>query len=234
MRGREFKDAVFEQFSHIASAFASPKRIEIVDVLAQGERHVEAIAEQANLTVANTSRHLQVLKAANLVAARKEGLQVFYRLADPLVLDGYRSLQTLAEARLAEVGRLVEEYFSSTDGLEPVEKEELLRRARHRDVVVLDVRPVAEYLAGHIAGALSVPLAQLEQRLADLPRSRRVVAYCRGPYCVLAAQAVRLLRKRGLRAFRLKEGYPEWRDAGLPVESGLHAESSHRAKERRA
>jgi rhodanese-related sulfurtransferase len=232
MHGREFKDAVFQQFSQIASAFASPKRIEIVDVLAQGERHVEAIAEQTNLTVANTSRHLQVLKAANLVASRKEGLQVFYRLADPIVLEGYRSLQTLAEARLAEVGRLVGDYFASTDGLEPVEKEELLRRVRRRDVVVLDVRPVEEYVAGHIAGALSVPLAELERRLADLPRGRRVVAYCRGPYCVLAAEAVRKLRQQGVKAVRLKEGYPEWRDAGLPVADGVRPSS--RAKERRA
>lgn len=234
MRGREFKDALFEQFSHVASAFSSPKRIEIIDVLAQGERHVEAIAGQTGLTVANTSRHLQVLKAANLVASRKAGLQAFYRLADPLVLEGYRSLQKLAEARLAEVGRLVGDYFSSTDGLEPVEKEELLRRARSRDVVVLDVRPVEEYLAGRIAGALCVPLAQLERRLADLPRGRLVVAYCRGPYCVLAAEAVRVLRKRGLNAVRLKEGYPEWRDAGLPVESGPTMESSRRSQERRA
>jgi len=219
-RGREFKDGVFEQFARIAAAFGSPKRIEIIDVLAQGERHVEAIAGQTGLTVANASRHLQVLKAAHLVASRKEGLLAFYRLADPLVLDGYRSLQKLAESRLAEVSRLVDDYFSSTDGLEPVEKEELLRRARGRDVVVLDVRPVEEYLAGHIEGALSIPLAQLERRLAELPRGRRVVAYCRGPYCVLAAEAVRVLRRRGLSAARLKEGYPEWRDAGLPVETG--------------
>ena len=232
MHGRAFKDGVFRQFSQIAAAFASPKRIEIIDVLAQAERHVEAIAGQTNLTVANTSRHLQVLKAANLVASRKEGLQVFYRLADPMVLEGYRSLQALAEARLAEVGRLVGDYFDSTDGLEPVEKEELLRRARRRDVVVLDVRPVEEFVAGHIAGALSVPLAELERRLADLPRGRRVVAYCRGPYCVLAAEAVRALRQRGVDAVRLREGYPEWRDAGLPVERGVGP--SNRAKERRA
>jgi rhodanese-related sulfurtransferase len=233
MRAREFKDAVFEQFGQIASAFASPKRIEIIDLLAQGERHVETIAQQTSLTVGNTSRHLQVLKAAHLVVARKEGLLVLYRLADPLVLEGYRSLQRLAESRLAEVGRLVDDYFSSTDGLEPVEQEELLRRARSRDVVVLDVRPVEEYVAGHIAGALSIPLAQLERRLADLPRGRRVVAYCRGPYCVLAAEAVRLLRGRGLHAVRLKEGYPEWRDAGLPIESGPGTDSPHRTKERR-
>jgi rhodanese-related sulfurtransferase len=161
-----------------------------------------------------------VLKAAHLVASRKEGLQVFYRLADPMVLRGYRALQKLSVARLAEVGRLVDDYFGSVDGLEPVGKEELLRRARSRDIVVLDVRPPEEYAAGHIAGAVSMPLAELERRLAELPPGRRVVAYCRGPYCVLAAEAVRLLRKRGVEALRLKEGYPEWRDAGLPVERG--------------
>ena len=220
MRSREFKDALFEQFATIAAAFASPKRIELIDLLAQGERHVEALARLAGLTVANTSRHLQVLKGAHLVLTRRDGLQVFYRLADPLVLGGYRALQELAEARLAEVGRLVRDYFSSADGLEPVEPEELLRRARGRDVVVLDVRPSEEYAAGHIAGAQSVPLAELERRLARLPRTKRIVAYCRGPYCVLAAEAVRLLRRRGLDAVRLRDGFPEWRDAGLPVEVG--------------
>ena len=231
MRGREFKDALFIQFAQIAGAFASPKRIEIIDLLAQGERHVEAIAREAGLTVANTSRHLQVLKAAHLVASRKDGLQVFYRLADPMVLRGYRALQELSEARLAEVGRLVEDYFGSVDGLEPVEKEELLRRAHRRDIVVLDVRPPEEYAAGHIAGAVSMPLAELERRLAELPSGRRVVAYCRGPYCVLAAEAVKLLRKRGVEARRLREGYPEWRDANLPVQAG--SESSPRSKEQR-
>ncbi|MFZ5785536.1 MAG: ArsR/SmtB family transcription factor [Acidobacteriota bacterium] len=218
MLGREFKDAVFGQFAQIASAFASPKRIELVDVLAQGERNVETLARETGLSVANTSRHLQILKAANLVATRKEGLQVFYRLADPMVLRGYQALQALAEARLAEVHRLVDDYFTSADGLEPVPREELLRRARRRDVMVLDVRPAEEYAAGHIAGAVSLPLAELKRRLDDLPASRKIVAYCRGPYCVLAAEAVRLLRQRGFNAVRLADGYPEWRDAGLPVE----------------
>jgi rhodanese-related sulfurtransferase len=231
MHGREFKDALFTQFAQIGGAFASPKRIEIIDLLAQGERHVEALAREAGLAVANTSRHLQVLKAAHLVASRKEGLQVFYRLADPMVLRGYRALQEVSEARLAEVGRLVDDYFGSADGLEPVEKEELLRRARKRDVVVLDVRPSVEYAAGHIAGAVSIPLAELKKRLAELPPGRRVVAYCRGPYCVLAAEAVKLLRKRGVEARRLREGYPEWRDAGLPVEK--RSEPSPRSKEQR-
>ena len=222
MQGREFKDALFGQFAQIGSAFGSPKRIEIIDLLAQGERHVDAIAGETGLTVANTSRHLQVLKAAHLVVGRKEGLLVFYRLADPTVFRGYRALRELAEGRVAEVGRLVHDYFASADGLEPVEVQELLRRAREGDVVVLDVRPPSEYAAGHIAGALSVPLGELERRLADLPKGKPFVAYCRGPYCVLAAEAVRRLREKGLDAIRLKEGYPEWRQAGLPVEQGSH------------
>ncbi|MHB1046930.1 MAG: ArsR/SmtB family transcription factor [Thermoanaerobaculia bacterium] len=219
LNGRDFKDALFTQFAQIGGAFSSPKRIELIDLLAQGERPVEALAREAGLTVANTSRHLQVLKAAHLVASRKEGLQVYYRLADPMVLRGYRALRELSETSLAEVGRLVEAYFGSADGLEPVEKEELLRRARRREALILDVRPPEEYAAGHIAGAVSIPFSELERRLAELPTGRRVVAYCRGPYCVLAAEAVRLLRKRGVDARRLKEGYPEWRDAGLPVVS---------------
>lgn len=231
MLSRDFKDALYEQFAHIGAAFSSPKRIEIIDLLAQGERPVEAIANETGQTIGNTSRHLQVLKGANLVATRKEGVQVFYRLADPMVLRGYRALQELSEARLAEVTRLVDDYFGSTDGLEPVEKEELLRRARSRDVVVLDVRPPEEYAAGHIKGALNVPLIDLEKYLAELPHERRVVAYCRGPYCVLAVEAVRQLRAHGVEAARLNVGYPEWRDAGLPVESG--ATSGRRVKEQR-
>jgi rhodanese-related sulfurtransferase len=228
MRARDFKDAVFDQFARIAAAFASPKRIELIDLLAQGERHVEALAREANLTVANTSQHLQTLKAASLVATRKAGLQVFYRLADPMVLQGYRALQQLAKARLAEMGRLVDDYFSNADGLEPVESAELLRRARSRDVVVIDVRPPEEYAAGHIAGALSIPLGQLERRLRTLPRNKRIVAYCRGPYCVLAAEAVRRLRARGRKAVRLKDGFPDWRDAGLPVGAGPEPSGSHK------
>ncbi|MBI5482705.1 MAG: metalloregulator ArsR/SmtB family transcription factor [Deltaproteobacteria bacterium] len=231
MRGREFKDALFARFAQIAAAFSSPKRIEILDVLAQGARNVETLARETGLSVANTSRHLQVLKTANLVAARKDGLQVFYRLADPMVLRGYRALQALAEARLAEVDRLVRDYFTSADGLEPVPRGELLRRVRNRDVVVLDVRPAEEYASGHIAGALSLPLRELRRRLAALPRGRTIVAYCRGSYCVLAAEAVRVLRRRGFDAVRLADGYPEWRDAGLPVEGG--GARSPRIKEQR-
>lgn len=235
MQGREFKDSLFAQFAQIGGAFSSPKRIEIIDLLAQGERNVEAIAQQTGLAIANTSRHLQRLKAAHLVATRKDRLQVFYRLADPLVLHGYRALQALAQARLAEVGRLVNDYFGGTCDLEPVERTDLLKRARGRDVVVLDVRPPEEYAAGHIKGAVSIPLAELERRLSEFPRSRRVVAYCRGPYCVLAAEAVRLLRKHGVDAARLKDGFPEWRDAGLPIEKQqTHELTAPTVKARRA
>jgi rhodanese-related sulfurtransferase len=218
MIGRDFKDALFEQFALIAAAFSSPKRIEILDVLAQGERNVETLAAETAMTVPNTSRHLQVLRSTQLVASRKQGLQVFYRLADPMVLRGYRALQDLAQARLAQVGRLVHDYLSGADDLEPVGMRDLLQRARARDIVVLDVRPREEFAAGHIAGAVSIPLSELRRRLAELPRSRRVVAYCRGPYCVLAPEAVRLLRRHGYEAARLQHGFPEWRDAGLPVE----------------
>jgi rhodanese-related sulfurtransferase/DNA-binding transcriptional ArsR family regulator len=220
MRGRDFKNAVFAHFAQIAAAFGSPKRIELIDVLAQGERNVETLARETGLSIANASRHLQVLKGTSLVASRKDGQHVFYRLADALVLDGYRVLQALAEARRADVGRLVREYYGSADGLEPVERDELLRRARARQVLVLDVRPREEYAAGHIAGAVSLPLTELRRRLDQLPRSKRIVAYCRGPYCVLAAEAVHLLREQGFDALRLREGYPEWHDAGLPVETG--------------
>lgn len=233
MQGRQFKDAVFGQFAQIAAAFASPKRIEIIDVLAQGERNVETLARETSLSVANTSRHLQVLKGANLVASRREGLLAFYRLSDPMVLRGYRALQSLAEARLAEVNRLVRDYFSGQDELEPVPKEELLRRVRSRDVVVLDVRPREEYAAGHIAGALSVPLAELKRRLAELPAKKQIVAYCRGPYCVLSVEAIRLLRKNGFDAVRLAEGLPEWRAAGFPVEGSAWRPDRERAKENR-
>lgn len=220
MKGREFKDAIFQQFARVAAAFASPKRIEIIDVLAQGERSVERLASETGLSIANASRHLQVLKGAGLVAFRKSGLQVFYRLADPKVLAGYRTLTELAEERLAEVHRLVLDYYSGVDGLEAVGRAELIERAKSGEVVVIDVRPSEEFQAGHIAGALSIPLPALEKHLSEIPVDREVVAYCRGPYCVLAAEAVNLLRRRGYRASRLREGYPEWRDQGLPVETG--------------
>ena len=221
MDGREFKDAVYEQLSRVAAAFGSPKRIELIDILAQGERNVETLASEAGLSVANTSRHLQVLKAAGLAVSRKDGLQVFYRLSGPEVVEGFRVLRLIAEARIAELGRAAKDYFDGADGMMPIGRRELMERARMGDVVVLDVRPAVEYASGHIAGALSIPLEELETHLSRIPPEREIVAYCRGPYCVLAAEAVTLLRRSGRKAVRLSEGYPEWRDAGFPVEEAI-------------
>jgi len=219
MESREFKDAVFEQFSRVAAAFASPKRIEIIDVLSQGERNVESLARETSLTVANTSRHLGILKTTGLVASRKAGLQVFYRVADAKVIEGYHALRSLAENRIAEIDRLVRDYFGDVTTLESIDKDRLIDRVRQGEVMVMDVRPREEYEAGHIAGALSVPLTLLEHYMSEVDPQKEIVAYCRGPYCVLAAEAVRKMRARGYKAVRLAEGYPEWQEQGLPVEA---------------
>jgi rhodanese-related sulfurtransferase len=220
VQGREFKDAMFEQFTRVASAFASPKRLEVVDLLAQGPRSVESIATQTSMTVGNTSRHLQVLRNAGLVASSRDAQRIVYRIADSTVVDGYRSLRQVAESRIAEVRYLAEAFFGEVDGVEPLDVAQLLERSEHGDVVVVDVRPAEEYEAGHIAGALSVPLADLAVRISDLPAGSTVVAYCRGPYCVLSAEAVRQLRSAGLNAQRLEAGVDEWRQAGRPIEIG--------------
>ncbi|MEE9304671.1 MAG: metalloregulator ArsR/SmtB family transcription factor [bacterium] len=216
-RNRMFKDQLYEQFARIGKALASPKRLELLDLLAQGDRAVESLAAEASLSVANCSRHLQVLREARLVEARKEGLYVFYRLADEAVGDFWLALRSLAERRLADIERIVRDYFEAPEELEPVGHDELLERVRHGAVTVLDVRPVEEYRAGHIPGAVSVPLEELERRLSDLPRDQEIIAYCRGPYCIFAVHAVELLRERGFTARRFEEGIPEWRLAGLPV-----------------
>ncbi len=220
MTGREFKDRLYDQVGRIARGLDSPRRLEMLEVLAQGERSVEELAAQTALSFANASRHLQVLRGARLVEARKDGLRVYYRLAEPEVYDAVRAIRGLAERRLAEIDTLVRTYLKSRDELEAVPREELLRRAREGTVVVIDVRPQEEYRAGHIRGALSLPLDQLERRIRELPARREIVAYCRGPYCLMAYHAVEKLRAKGLRARRLVEGLPEWRAAGLPVETG--------------
>ncbi len=217
MTGREFKDTVFEQFAKIAHAFSSPKRLEIIDILAQGERDVDSLSRQVNMTIANTSRHLQALKHARLVENRKAGVQVFYRLAGAEVLHCYNQLQSLAEKRSVEIREIVRVFFEDRDGLEPVSKDELWKRMQDKDVIVLDVRPSEEYKNGHIAGALSVPLSELKNKLKEIPQDRQIVAYCRGPYCVLSAEAMEILRTAGYQAIRLKEGLPEWKEAGLPL-----------------
>jgi rhodanese-related sulfurtransferase len=218
--GRVFKDAIFEQFARVAAAFASPKRVEIVDLLAQGERTVDSIAGATAMTVANTSRHLQLLRQAGMVTSRREGLHVVYRIADDSVVAGYRGLRTLAESRVGEVGRLAEAFFGQVDGAEPVGVAELLARTEAGEVVVVDVRPRVEFEAGHLPGALSIPLEEMSQRLSELDPNTSIVAYCRGPYCVLAAQAVAQLRAAGLKAERLAAGPPDWHAAGLPLAVG--------------
>lgn len=220
MDARNFKDEVFSQFARMARAFASPKRLEILDVLAQGERDVETLSREISQSVVNTSSHLQVLKNARLVEGRRQGVHVFYRLADPEVFSCWENFQKLAERRSAEVGDIARRYFSERDGMEPISLRELLKRADAGEAIILDVRPSEEYASGHIRGSLSVPLAELRRRLKTLDKDREIVAYCRGPYCVLAAEAVALLRRFGRTARRFADGYPQWRAAGYPTEKG--------------
>jgi rhodanese-related sulfurtransferase/DNA-binding transcriptional ArsR family regulator len=217
---RAFKDQVFEQFGRIAKALASPKRLEIIDLLAQGERSVEELARLTGMSLPNVSRHLQVMRAARMVDVRREGLFGYYRLADERVFRVWAALRELGEARLAELEGVVREFLQHREQLEPVGAQELKARLSDPHVLILDVRPREEYDAGHIPGALSVPVPDLEGLLSGLPRDRQWIAYCRGPYCVYSDEAVALLRKRGFDARRLDIGLPEWRAAGLPVETG--------------
>jgi rhodanese-related sulfurtransferase len=221
MGDRGTKVALFDGFARVGRALASGRRIELLDVLANGERAVEALAGEAGLSVANTSQHLQVLRQAGLVATRREGTSVHYRLASPEVFELWRALRTLAASRLDEVERLAAAYLGARDELEPVTRQELARRLQNGDrLVVLDVRPAAEHAAGHLPGAVSIPVGELRRRLAELPRDREIVAYCRGPYCAFAHDAVAVLREQGFSARRLEDGLPEWRAAGLAVARG--------------
>lgn len=217
---REFKSRLYGQFARIGKALASPHRLEILELLAQSERTVDSLATELGLSLANTSQHLQALRQAALVESRKDGLFAFYRLADPAICDLCAVIRTVAERRLADLERLVYEHFGDRSGAEPVDMHELLARARSKQVIVLDTRPANEYLAGHISGAISVPVDDLQRRLRELPKRKAYVAYCRGPYCVYADRAVEILRTHGRKAQRLLEGFPEWRAAGLPVETG--------------
>jgi rhodanese-related sulfurtransferase/DNA-binding transcriptional ArsR family regulator len=218
--GREAKDRLYEAFARTAKALSSPKRVELLELMAQGERTVETLARATGMGVTNTSAHLQVLARSRLVESRKEGTKVFYRLSGDDVAAFVIALRDLARSRLAEVDQVVRDYFLARDAFEPVSRAELAERARQGHVVILDVRPVEEFAAGHIPGALSVPLAGLDNALARIPRRAEIVAYCRGPYCVLAPQAVERLRSKGYKARRLADGMPEWRLAGLPVAAG--------------
>jgi rhodanese-related sulfurtransferase/DNA-binding transcriptional ArsR family regulator len=220
MDPREAKDALHEQFARLGKVVAHAKRIELLDLLAQSERSVEALAHASAMSVTNTSAQLQVLRGARLVETRKDGTKVFYRLADDAVAAFLVSLRELAHVRLTEVEAVVRDYIDARDALEPISRDELVARAERDDVVILDVRPTEEFTAGHIPGAISAPLDELDTVAARLPKYRHIVAYCRGPYCVLAPEAVELLRRRGFDAQRLDDGVPEWRLAGLPVAVG--------------
>jgi len=215
-----FKQELFAQFARTGQALSNGNRLELLEFLAQGERNVESLSRATGLSVANTSRHLQQLKQAGLVSARKDGIHVFYRLSGEDVPVLLNALRAVSEIHLAEVDRLVTSYLTVKDDLEPIPRKELLGRAREGTVTVLDVRPPEEFLSGHLPGAVNVPVADLEKRLSEFDPEQEIVAYCRGPYCILAYEAVARLRKNGLRARRLEEGFPEWQTAGLPVEKG--------------
>ena len=220
---RQFKDAIYEQLARIGKATSAPKRLELLELLCQGPRTVEALACQAAISTANASQHLQILRAARLVDAEKHGLHVEYRLTDHRVSDFFLQLRTLAESQLIELQQVAQQYLEERGAMEAIKCEELRRRIRSGEVVVLDVRPAEEYQAGHIPRALSVPLTELKKRVNALPKSRDIVAYCRGPYCVMAIEAVELLRKKGFRAQRMELGVIEWRARGWRIATGGEA-----------
>lgn len=214
---RALKDAIYEQFARIGHAASSPKRLELLDLVAQGEKTVEQLAEQSATAVKNTSAHLRVLRQARLVETRRDGSYVRYRLADDGVVRLLRQIEALGRARLAEVAQVADLYLTHRDALEPVSLPELRKRLRDGGVTLLDVRPETEYAAGHIPDAISMPVAQLKRRLAEIPKDREIIAYCRGPYCVYSVEAVELLRKHGYQARRTDEGLPDWRARGYPI-----------------
>jgi rhodanese-related sulfurtransferase/DNA-binding HxlR family transcriptional regulator len=213
-----FKHDLFSQFARVGKVLSNGNRLELLEFLAQSERSVEELANLTGLSIANTSQHLQQLRQAGLALTRKEGLKVYYRLSGDDVIDLLNALRAVAERHLADVERLISTYLTVKDDLEPIPREELLARARDELITVIDVRPPQEYAAGHVPGAINIPLADLEKHLNDFDPAQEIVAYCRGPHCVLAFDAVATLRKKGMKARRLEEGYPEWKRAGLPIE----------------
>lgn len=220
LSNRHFKDQVWEQFARMAKGLANPKRMELLDLLAQCPRTVDALAKLTGMPIANTSQHLQVLKGSALVQAERKGTFVVYRLATPEVEDFLTSFRRLGEVQIAEVGQLTRTFLKERHLLEVVDQDALVDRVRHQEVVLLDVRPEEEFQTGHIPGAISVPLAELKRRISSLPKGHEVVAYCRGPYCVLAVEAVELLRKHGIKATRLEDGVQDWRTRGFPIAVG--------------
>jgi rhodanese-related sulfurtransferase len=211
------KQRIYEQFARIGKALSAPGRLELIELLVQGERPVDALAREAAMSVANASQHLQVLSAARLVEPRREAQRIYYRLADPSVVDLWLALRRVAETQLAELASVARAYLGAPEKFEPIEREELCRRLAAGTVVLIDVRPREEFEQGHIEGAISVPLAELKRWARTAPKRKPIVAYCRGPYCVYALQAVEELQKRGLRALRAEDGIAEWRAAGHSV-----------------
>ncbi|MCL4252987.1 MAG: ArsR family transcriptional regulator [Anaerolineae bacterium] len=215
---RPFKQAIHEQFARIAKAIANPHRLELIDVLAQGERSVEELANETALSIANASQHLQALRDAHLVIPRKVGLRVYYRLADMTVFQLVQQIRSIAEQQLAEMNRIVDTYLGNRALLEPITANELSARLYDASLVILDVRPHLEYKQGHILGARSIPVDELENRLSELPKEQEIVAYCRGRYCVFADEAIEILNKHGYRSRRIDVGFPDWQLANLPIE----------------
>jgi rhodanese-related sulfurtransferase len=214
---RRFKDAVYEHVARIGKAISSPKRLEILDLLCQGEKSVDGIAKHGDLDVKNASAHLKVLHSARLVDSRRDGKRVYYRIGESMVADYWLMTRAVAEHRFAEIERAVKSYFNERETMVTLDRQALLGKARKGDVIVLDVRPRSEYEQAHLPHARSVPLTELKQRLATLPRNKQIIAYCRGPYCVLSLEALEILRKRGFKAFRLSDGVLEWQAAGFPL-----------------
>ena len=213
-----FKQDLFSQFARVGKVLSNGNRLELLEFLAQGERSVEELANLTGLSIANTSQHLQQLRQAGLALTRKEGLKVYYRLSGDDVIDLLTALRAVAERHLADVERLISTYLTVKDDLEPIPREELLARAQDDLITVIDVRPPQEYAAGHVPGAINVPLSELEAHLKEFDPAQEIVAYCRGPHCVLAFDAVATLRSKGMKARRMEDGYPEWKRAGLPTE----------------
>ena len=222
MPNHNFGRQIFEQFARIGAALGNANRLQLLELLAQGERNVETLSQIAGLSLANTSQHLRNLRQAGLVTNRKSGLKVFYRISNDDVVRLISALRRVAECQSAEVETLINKYLTVKDDLEPVRRLDLLSRARDGLVTVLDVRPPEEFAAGHIPGAINIPLIDLERRLNDLTEDEEIVAYCRGPHCVLAFDAIAKLRQYGFKAQRLEDGYPEWRASGLPIEQENH------------